>query len=140
MNRKMTWAVACATLVLGVAMVSANEKAPEDYVKAMKAIGMVNGTMRQLAAAKDYAGLAKAAADLKGPAEVTAKFWTAKKVEDATKSSNDFVAGVAALDKAAGAKDDAAVTAAIAAIGGTCRTCHTAHRSEKLADGSYEIK
>lgn len=140
MNRKMTWAVACATLVLGVAMVSAAEKAPADYVAAMKKVGEVNGTLRKLAADKNYDGIAKAAADLKGPADVTAKFWAAKTADDAKKSSTEFVAAVADLAKAAEGKNDEGITKAIATIGGGCRTCHTAHRTEKLPDGTYEIK
>ena len=44
------------------------------------------------------------------------------------------------LAAAAKAKDEAALGAVSQAMGGTCRTCHTAHRSEKLPDGTYEIK
>lgn len=140
MNLKMKWATACMTVVLGVAVVAAADKAPEDYVKAMKAIGDANGKLRPLVTAKDYDGIAAAAAGLKPAVAVTAKYWADKKVEDAAKLSADVVKAVGDLETAAKAKDDAGITAAAGVIGGSCRTCHTAHRSEKLPDGSYEIK
>ena len=43
------------------------------------------------------------------------------------------------LEKAAKAKDDAAITAANTALTATCGGCHTAHR-ERLPDMSFEIK
>ncbi|MBP6715220.1 MAG: cytochrome c [Acidobacteria bacterium] len=140
MNKKMTLATIGMAVVLGFGIVAAAEKAPADYVAAMKAINTGNGQLRQLVAAKDYEGIAKAAAGLKPSVEVTAKFWTAKKVEDASKLSNDVVKAVVDLEKAAQAKDDAGIAAAAGVIGASCRTCHTAHRSERLPDGTYEIK
>ena len=140
MNRTMKFAAACLTVALGVAVAAANEKAPEGYVKAMKAIGDTNGKLRGLVTAKDYDGIAAAAAGLKPSVELAGKYWADKKVEDATKLSTDVAKAVADLEKAAKAKDDAGITAAAGVIGASCRTCHMAHRSEKLPDGSYEIK
>ena len=140
MNRTFKLAAACFAAMLGMAVVSAAEKAPEDYVKAMKAIGETNGKLRGLVTAKDYDGIATAAAGLKPSVELAGKYWADKKVEDATKLSADVAKAVGDLEKAAKAKDDAGITAAAGVIGASCRTCHTAHRSEKLPDGSYEIK
>lgn len=140
MNRTMKLATALLTVALGMAVVSASEKAPEGYVKAMKAIGDTNGKLRGLITAKDYDGIAAAAAGLKPSVELTGKFWADKKVEDATKLSNDVTKAVADLEKAAKAKDDAGIAAAAGVIGASCRTCHMAHRTEKLPDGTYEIK
>lgn len=140
MNRKMTWAAAGMAVVLGLGIVAAAEKAPEDYVKAMKAINTANGQLRTLVPAKDYDAIATAAAGLKPSVALTLKFWADKKVEDATKWSNDVVKAVSDLEKAAKAKDEAGVTAAAGVISGSCRTCHTAHRTERLPDGTYEIK
>lgn len=140
MNLSMKWAAACMTVVLGVAVVAASDKAPEDYVKAMKAINTANGQLRTLVTAKDYDGIATAAAGLKPSVELTAKFWADKKVEDAAKLSADVVKAVGDLEKAAKGKDDAGIAAAAGVISGSCRTCHTAHRTEKLPDGTYEIK
>jgi len=140
MNRNFKLAAACFAAMLGMAVVSASEKAPEDYVKAMKAIGDANGKLRPLVTAKDYDGIAAAAAGLKPSVATAAKFWADKKVEDAAKLSSDVVKAVGDLETAAKAKDDAGIAAAAGVIGGSCRTCHTAHRTEKLPDGSYEIK
>ena len=52
----------------------------------------------------------------------------------------NVVKAVVDLEKAAQAKDDAGIAAAAGVIGASCRTCHTAHRSERLPDGTYEIK
>lgn len=140
MNRKMTLTTAAMAVVLGLSIVAANEKAPADYVAAMKGINSTNMQIGQAIAAKDYAAIEAGAATLKGHADVTAKFWAAKKVDDAIKSAADLSKAVADLAAAAKAKDDAGIAAAQTAKGATCRTCHTAHRSEKLADGTYEIK
>lgn len=140
MNRRMTWATAAMAVVLGLGIVAASEKAPEDYVKAMKAINTANGQLRAAVTAKDYDAIAAAAVALKPAVDVTAKFWNDKKVEDASKLSNDVVKAVADLEKAAKAKDDAGIAAAQGVIGASCRTCHTAHRTERLPDGTYEIK
>jgi len=140
MNLTMKLATACMTVALGVAVVAASEKAPEDYVKAMKAIGEANGKIRPLVAAKDYDGIAAAAAGLKPSVTVTAKFWADKKVEDAAKLSADVVKAVGDLETAAKAKDDAGIAAAAGVIGGSCRTCHTAHRTVNMPEAAYEIK
>ena len=126
-------ATAAMALVLGVAVVAANEKAPTEFVDAMKGINATNMKLRQHVQAKDFDGVAADAAALKPFTEANVKFWTGKKVDDAIKAAGDLAA-------AAKAKDEAALGAASQAMGGTCRTCHTAHRSEKLPDGTYEIK
>jgi len=140
MNRKMTLATACMAVVLGLGIVSAFEKAPEDYVKAMKGINAANQQVRAHVTAKDYAGLEADAAALKPFAEVTAKFWNDKKTDDAIKMSADFSKAVADLATAAKAKNDDGIAAASKAIGGSCQGCHMAHRSPRAADGTYEIK
>lgn len=133
-------AVAAMVVVLGVAVVAANEKAPASFAEAMKGINATNIKLRGHVTAKDFDGLAADAAALKPFAETTLKFWQEKKVEDAVKAATDLNKAVADLAAAAKAKDEAALGAASQAMGATCRTCHTAHRSERLPDGTYEIK
>ena len=140
LKNRSGWAVLCAAGVLGLCVVTAaREKAPEEYMKAMKDINAANGALRKDVMAKDYDAIAKDAAALKAPLEAGAKFWAAKKVDDATKWANDDLKAAADLEAAAKAKNDDGIAAASKAIGGSCTTCHTAHRT-KNADGTYEIK
>lgn len=142
MNRRMVAAVMGVAVMLCVGLVRAAEKPPADYVAAMKAINSANGQLRGMinAETKDFAAIAKAAAELKPSAEVTAKFWADRKAEVGTKLSADVLKAVTDLEAAAKANNADGVMAAGRVISGSCRTCHTAHRSERMPDGTYEIK
>jgi len=143
MDRRMAWISAVGmTVVLCAGLVKAAEKPTPEYVAAMKAINAANGKLRPLLGAetRDYAAIASVAAELKGPMEVTSKFWAPRNAEVGTKLSASVLKAVTDLEVAAKASDAAAVTAAAAVISGSCRTCHTAHRTERLPDGTYEIK
>lgn len=143
MDRRMAWMSALGVaVVLGAGLVKAAEKPTPEYVAAMKAINGANGKLRPLLAAemRDYAAIAALAGELKGPVELTAKFWAPRNAEVGTKVSADVLKAVTDLETAAKAGDAAAVTAAAAVVSASCRTCHTAHRTERLPDGTYEIK
>lgn len=140
MNKKMTWAVAGMAVVLSVGIMAAKEKPSEDFVKAMKAVNAANGQLRAHVTAKDFDGIAADATALKASFDVTAKYWTEKKVEDATKMNADVSKAIADLATAAKAKNEEGIAAAQKAIGGSCMGCHTAHRSARMPDGTYEIK
>ena len=140
MNRTTTLTTIGLALVLCVSVVRAAEKPTEEYVKGMKAFNAANGALRAAVPAKDYDAIAAAAASLKPHAELLAKFWAGRASEVAPKLSADVLKAVGDLETAAKAKDDAGMTAAAGVISGSCRMCHTAHRSERLPDGTYEIK
>ena len=143
MDRRMTrmMTVGVAVLVC-VGLVQAAEKPSAEYVAAMKSFNAANGKLRPLLAAetKDFAAIGAVAAEWKAPAEVIAKFWAGRKADVGTKMSAEVLQAVTALATAAKASDAAAVTAAGTVLTGSCRTCHTAHRTERLPDGTYEIK
>jgi hypothetical protein len=143
MDRRMTWmATVGAALLVGVGLVQAAEKPSPEHVAAMKAFNAANGKLRPMLAAetKDFAAIGAIATDWKTHAEVIAKIWADRKAEVGTKVSADFVKALTDLAAAAKASDAAAVATAGAAVTGSCRTCHTAHRTERLPDGTYEIK
>jgi cytochrome c556 len=139
MARMMTAGVA---VLVCVGLVQAAEKPSAEHVAAMKAFNAANGKLRPLLAAetKDFAALGAVAAEWKAPAETIAKFWGARKSDVGTKASADVLQAVTALATAAKANDAAGVAAAGTVLTGSCRTCHTAHRTERLPDGTYEIK
>lgn len=139
MNRKMNLAVAAMAAVLSIGIVAANEKAPAEYVAAMKGINAAAGPLRGHLTAKDYDGIVADVAALTPHAKVSAKFWEDKKVEDAAKWAKEVVTALGDLEKAAKAKNEEGVAAAGKVITGSCMTCHTAHRARN-ADGTYEIK
>ena len=128
-----------AAAFLGVSVLVANEKPPAEYVKAMKEINAANQALRGHVQAKDYDGIAKDAAALKPAFEAGLKYWSDKKVDDATGWAKDAVKAAGDLEQAAKDKNDEGVAAAQKVIGSSCRTCHTAHRVQ-TGDGIYEIK
>jgi cytochrome c556 len=139
MTRMMTVGVA---VMVCVGLVQAAEKPSAEHVAAMKTFNAANGKLRPLLAAetKDFAAIGAVAAEWKAPAEMIAKFWGGRNAEVGTKMSAEVLKAVTALATAAKASDAAAVTAAGTVLTSSCRTCHTAHRTERLPDGTYEIK
>ena len=143
MDRRMKWMVMVgAVTIVSVGLVQAAEKPSAEYVAAMKAFNAANGKLRPLLAAetKDFAAIGAVAAEWKTHAELVAKFWADRKADVGTKVSADVLKAVNDLATAAKASDAAAVTAAGTVVAGSCRACHTAHRTERLPDGTYEIK
>jgi cytochrome c556 len=136
--RKSGWLAMTVVALCGLTMI-ANEKPPEAYSNAMKAVQAANTSLRGNVTAKNYDGIAKDAASLKTAFSTVEQWWTAKKVDDAIAGAKAAVKGATDLEAAATAKNDEGIAAAQRAIGGTCMGCHTAHR-ERLADGTFEIK
>ena len=136
--RKSVWLATSVIALCGLTLM-ANEKPPEAYVNAMKAVNTANASLRGNVTAKNYEGIAKDAASLKAAFTTVEQWWTAKKTDDAIAAAKAAVKGATDLEAAANAKSDEGITAAQRAIGGTCMSCHTAHR-ERLADGTFEIK
>ena len=143
MDRRMRWMAAIGAMALVcVGLVQAAEKPSPEHVAAMKGFNGANMKLRPLLAAepKDFAAIGAVAAEWKGHAETIAKIWADRKAEVGTKMSADVLKALNDLAAAAKASDAAAVTTAGAVVTGSCRTCHTAHRTERLPDGTYEIK
>lgn len=143
MDRRLGWMTTVGLAgLLCVGVVRAAEKPTPEHVAAMKAFNAANGKLRPLMAAetKDWAAIGAVAAEWKTHADVIAKFWAGRKADVGTKVSADVAKAATDLAAAAKASDAAAATAAAAVLSGSCRTCHTAHRTERLADGTYEIK
>jgi cytochrome c556 len=137
MRSTLVGVIAVAALAVGIA---ANEKPTPAFQQAMKDNSAAMAKITKDAEAKDYDAIAASAAALKknltGP---IAKHFTDAKMEDALKLCNASLQAADNLEKAAKAKDEAALTDARKAMQATCGACHTAHR-ERLADGSFEIK
>ena len=131
--------MALVVTCVGVALV-ANEKPPAAFQQAMKDNGAMAQKIGKDADAKDYAALAADAAALKaaysGP---ITRYFTDAKHEAGLEKTKAAITTVEALEKAASAKDDAAVAEARRAVTGGCQGCHAAHR-ERLPDGTFEIK
>jgi cytochrome c1 len=141
----MKWWVAC-TFVLGA--VSAYAQSPpakvaiateDDYSKAMKEIGALNGSLRKSLATPSGADASAAAARLETIFKDIEAYWEDKHVEDATTAAKNAVAASQAIAKAVAAHDTAAATAGAQSLGSTCTACHTAHR-ERLTYDFYRMK
>lgn len=143
MDRRLGWMVTTGmVVVMAAGLVRAAEKPPAEHINAMKAFNAANGKLRPLLAAetKDFAAIAAVAAEWQGPAEYITKFWGGRNAEVGTKTAAEVNKAVADLAAAAKASDATAAAAAGKILGSSCRTCHTAHRTERLPDGTYEIK
>jgi cytochrome c556 len=113
---------------------------PEDYARAMKAIGAANGstnTALQSGAAPDAKlHLASARATM----AAVEQFWVEMKKDDPAMIAKDAVAKMDALDKALSATDTAAAAAAAKEVGATCAACHGKYREQDPTTKAYIIK
>ena len=131
-------------LVLAVAFgitALANEKPTMEFQSIMRSNAATSGAMglRAHIAAKDYDAIAKDAATFKENFTKVEAFWTQRKVDDAIKFAKSAHEAAEDLEKAAKAKDDAAILAAQMKLTPNCAGCHMAHR-EQLPDKTFEIK
>lgn len=128
----------CATALFGLTLI-ASEKPPESYQKNMKDTNATARSLKDNVEAKNWDGAAADAAKLKTLFAETQSFWEKRNATDAVTAAKEGAAAAGDLEKAAKAKDGAAMTSAHKALTGTCKSCHDAHR-ERLPDGSSEIK
>ena len=139
---RKTFGLSLLTIAIAFGLTAlANEKPTTEFQNIMKSNAATNGAMglRAHIAAKDYDAIAKDAATFKENFEKVTDFFTKKKMEDAIKFAKTAHEAAEDLEKAAKAKDDAAIMAAQMKIGATCGGCHMAHR-EQLPDKTFEIK
>jgi mono/diheme cytochrome c family protein len=140
MGRTFGFSLLTLAVALGLT-VFANEKPTMEFQNIMKSNAATNGAMglRAHIAAKDYDAIAKDAATFKENFTKVEAFWTARKVDDAIKFAKTAHEAAEDLEKAAKAKDDAAILAAQMKLTPNCAGCHMAHR-EQLPDKTFEIK
>ena len=139
---RRTFRVSLLTFALALGLtVFANEKPTTEFQTIMKSNAATNGAMglRAHIAAKDYDAIAKDAATFKENFTKVEAFWTQKKVDDAIRFAKTAHEAAEDLEKAARAKDDAAIMAAQMKLAPNCGGCHMAHR-EQLPDKTFEIK
>lgn len=111
----------------------------KEYAASMKTLGATMGHLRKSIEAKTADDVVTDASKVEAVFLLSEKFWKERKVDDATKWSQDGLAAAKELSAAAKANDMDKAAAATKAVGATCMACHTAHR-EKLPDGTYKIK
>ena len=139
---RRTFGLSLLTMAIAFGLTAlANEKPTMEFQTIMRSNAATNGAMglRAHITAKDYDAIAKDAATFKENFSKIEAFWTQKKVDDAAKLAKAGHEAAEDLEKAAKAKDDAAIMAAQMKIGATCGGCHMAHR-EQLPDKTFEIK
>lgn len=137
-----TFGVSLLTLAVAFGLtVFANEKPTMEFQDIMKSNAATNGAMglRAHITAKDYDAIVKDAETFKANFAKVEAFWTQKKVDDAIKFAKTAHEAAEDLEKAAKAKDDAAILAAQMKLTPNCAGCHMAHR-EQLPDKTFEIK
>jgi hypothetical protein len=119
-------------------VLTAAEKPPMAYSKAMKDIGMAAMGLDKAVADNDYDTVSKSAAVMVDAFAAVEKYWTGK-ADDAEKLAH--AAGKAAGDLRAMAdiKSGEGIGIAVKDLTATCAQCHMAHR-EALPDGTFEIK
>jgi cytochrome c556 len=143
---KRVLSVACiCSFVFAVSIAAQMTPAPAkivteaDYAATMKEVGQNNGVMTKSIKGDMPDEAMKAAARLETLFKSVHAYWVEKKVADATTASENAVKGLAAVQKALGAKDMAAAEAARATVAAQCMACHTAHR-EKTPEGGWRMK
>jgi hypothetical protein len=128
--------VACATLLVGVAIYA---HADEKFEGWMKQTNASYASARKAVAAKQVAETAAQADKLSELFGHVKEHFEHHKWADATalaKTAQDGATDLAADAKAA---DWEKASADLKTIGGTCQTCHAAHRVKK-SNGEYEMK
>ncbi|MBC8001255.1 MAG: cytochrome c [Opitutaceae bacterium] len=141
MTKKVLLTLLCGAIGLlpNSNLIAADSPDLENFAKGMKRIGKFNKEQKADLEAKSADKIAKDTAEVAKIYTDMVGFWKARKVEDATKWSEESAAAATAASAAAKAGDWDKVKASVGAVTKNCKGCHDAHR-EKLDDGSYKIK
>jgi cytochrome c556 len=118
---------------------TAQTKTDEDFDKLMKGVGGTVGAIRKGAEGGMMDQVAADATKMAGLFKDAQAFWADRKNTEAADWSKGAMDAALAIEKAATAKDAAAVGAATKTMMGACATCHGKYR-DKAADGTYTIK
>jgi mono/diheme cytochrome c family protein len=115
------------------------EKAPDNYIEAMKSINTASTALRAAVGGRNYTNADANIATMKDAFTTVNQYWTAKGVADATSVSAAALKSIADLSAGTAAKDDSKLLAAQVVLNRTCTTCHNLHR-QRMPDGHFEIK
>jgi hypothetical protein len=137
MRQQIGFTVLLVVSVFGFVAVAA-EKAPDDYQKAMKDLGVFSAGIDKAVAAEDWDTIAMMAASAREAFAVAQKYWDGKNADakdlaqTGTKQSQDLIS-------VAGQKSKEGAEFSTSEIKALCANCHMAHR-ERQPDGSFLIK
>ena len=146
---KLLWAGLFAILSLFISsQLFAQAEVIEKRQKIMKGQAAASKAAKKAAEEKDYATVETKAKDLMGSSEkipdlfpkgstagktkAKAEIWD--KWDDFTKNAKRLNKAASELAGAAGAKDDAKVSAGVKAVSGACKGCHEPFRAEKYSE------
>ncbi len=136
--RVQQWFVVTIAVGLISIGVRAAEKPPENYVKAMKDLGVFSAGIDKLVEAQDWDAIAMAAATAREAFVVTENYWNGKNTEAkelasiGAKQSQDLIA-------VAGQRSQEGAAFSAGEIKMVCGPCH-ASRREAAPDGTFLIK
>jgi hypothetical protein len=121
-----------------VAVVSAQDAPPAEYVEAM---GTIRAAMQAANAegAPDFAAIADAANEARDAFLYVQTYWRERDDEDAAELAGDASRSAASLAVSANLMSAEGVQFAAMEMGMTCGTCHMAHRV-RTEDGSFAIQ
>jgi cytochrome c556 len=123
-----------------VAQAVAKVASPEDYDKAMKAIGPAFGATNKAIQSGAMADAKIQLATALSTMMAVQAFWVDKMKDDPATIAKDAVTKMQALDKALSGTDTAVVAAAAKEVGGTCAACHGKYREQDPATKAFSIK
>ncbi len=123
-----------------VAEAVAKVATPEDYDKAMKAIGAAFGATNKAVQSGAMADAKTQLATALTTMAAVQAFWVEKMKDDPAMIAKDSVAKMQVLDKALSGSDPAAVAPAFKDVGGTCGACHAKYREQDPATKAFSIK
>lgn len=132
------FAVAVAIALLGLGA-SAAEKAPENYVKAMKDLGGFAAGIDKAISAEDFDTVATLAVQAREAFAVTETYWKEKNDSEAAAQALEGYKSAADLNVVAGFKNKDGVVYSAMEVKNSCGACHTKHRDQQ-SDGTSLIK
>lgn len=113
---------------------------PEDYAKAMKAIGGAFGGTNKAVQSGALGDARAQVATVRANMAAVQAFWEDKKKDDPAMIAKDSVAKMDALDKALSGNDAATIAAGVKDAGGTCTACHAKYRDQDATTKAFSIK
>ncbi len=131
-----TWKF-CATALCAFVLCLAAAERP--YEEMMKELAGACTSLKNNLDAKSMEGATADAAKLEKLFKEMEKFWSKKKVADATQWAKDGGTAARMIVKASKAGNGEEMMTQFKNLTGTCKSCHDVHR-EKGPDGKWQIK
>lgn len=113
---------------------------PEDFDKAMKAIGAAFGATNKAIQSGAMADAKIQLAPALSLMTAVQAFWMEKVKYEPAALARDALTKMQALDKALAGTDTAAVAAAVKEVGGACGACHAKYREQDPVTKAFSIK